>query len=343
MLSKQFSELKQKRYDIFGVGNTLVDSEYQITFEKLKTIGIPRGRMTLIDYEKACEVESVLSSANQIAKHRSGGSACNTLAAASGFGSKTFFCHNVGNDAVGNHFKIDAQKNGIELDDRKAVIGKTGNCIVLITPDGERTMATHLGVSSDFSFPYINKNALLSSRILYIEGYLTSSEKATNVLLKAIEFAKSNGVAICLTLSDVLIIRSFRKRLDSILEKQVDFLFCNADEAICYTKSTNLEEAMKRLSVVSNNWAITRGKNGVIINDSNQRFVLQAPKVNCIDANGAGDLFAGAFLYGILNGITVKKSGLLAVLASSQLVTMHGNKLFADDYRDIYLKFLSKD
>ena len=207
----------------------------------------------------------------------------------------------------------------------------TGSCLVLTTPDAERTMNTCLSISSNFSIKNINLVDLKSSEYLYIEGYLVTSDVAMEAVHQSIEFSSKNDVKIALTFSDLAMVKYFKDNFKSILNNKIDLLFCNEDEAKTFSGYDKLEDSIKYLGKLSSTLVVTLGKNGSLIYHNGEKITIDPYPTKAIDTVGAGDTFAGAFLYGITNGLSLKKSGELASLLSSKVVSKIGPRLEKDD------------
>ena len=204
----------------------------------------------------------------------------------------------------------------------------TGSCLVLTTPDAERTMNTSLGVSSNYSVKNINFDDLKLSRYLYIEGYLVTSDIAVDAIKKSISFCKENDVKISLTFSDLSMVKYFKDKFHNILDYKIDLLFCNKEEAENFTEENDFKKCCRKMLELSEMVVITKGDQGsLIISNSGESIEIEPNNVNALDTVGAGDTYAGAFLYGLNNGLSLKKSGELASSLSSKVVTKLGPRL----------------
>lgn len=197
----------------------------------------------------------------------------------------------------------------------------------MITPDADRTMNTFLGISSELKEQDINYEALGDSQYLYIEGYLVSSPDAHFAAIKARDFAREKGVKVATTLSDPNMVRFFKPEIEQILDGGVDLLFCNDDEALEYTGAENVEKALTILSQQAKQVVITLGKEGALSFDGEKVQTIEPFNVKALDTNGAGDMFAGAFMYGLTNGLSWADTGKLASFSSAHLVTQFGPRL----------------
>ena len=316
-----------KKFDVYGIGNALVDMEFEVTADFLKQANIEKGLMTLVDENRQTEIVNTLTGTQH--KRSCGGSAANTMIAVSQFGGKSFYSCKVASDETGDFYFKDLMDNGVEtnLSTSSLESGITGKCIVLITPDADRTMNTFLGITQNFSTKELIEEHIKNSNYLYIEGYLVASPTGKEASIKAKKIAESHNVKTALTFSDVNMVNFFADGLSEMIGSGVDLLFCNEAEAFAYTKSNNIDEAVAGLKKIAKTFAITRGPKGALVFDGEEEIHVVTIPVEAIDTNGAGDLFAGAMLYGINNGMTYAEAAKLGCLASSTLVTQFGARL----------------
>ncbi len=317
----------QKVYDVYGIGNALVDMEFEVSSEFLHENNVEKGTMTLVDENRQNELISALS--KHVTKKQSGGSAANTMIALSQFGGKGFYSCKVANDELGDFYMNDLREANVDcnLQEDNRESGETGKCLVMVTPDADRTMNTFLGITSSFSESEIVESALKSSEWLYIEGYLVTSEDGLRAMIQAKKMAERNGVKTALTFSDPNMVKFFREGMDQVIGASVDLLFCNEDEALAYTQTDHIKAARELLKKDAKTFVITMGKNGAIVFDGDTFIDIEAYPVKAIDTNGAGDMFAGAFLYGITHGHTYAQAAKIASLASSKIVSKFGPRL----------------
>ncbi len=312
-----------KKYDLYGLGNALVDMEFSIDDSFLARHGIAKGHMTLVDEARLLSLVESLNGYEP--KKSSGGSAANTLIAAQNFGIRTFYSCKVARDETGAYFIRDLNRSGIETNPHhQSRDGTSGRCLVLITTDAERSMNTCLGISETLGIEELNEAALLESRCLYIEGYLSSSPSARAAAVRCRELAESNGIRTSLTLSDPSMVEIFRAGLEEMLGNGVDQLFCNEEEALGWAKTDRMDIAISELSDISPNLNITMGTRGSLCVDKGSVTEIPAFAVEAIDSNGAGDIFAGACLYGWASGMNPEQAAAFANYAASRLVTHFG-------------------
>ena len=330
-----------KKYDVYGIGNALVDIEYHTSIEKLSELDIEKGLMTLIDEKKQNNLITHLDDSHETMA--CGGSAANTVIALAQLGANTHFDCRVANDISGQFYLQDLHDSGVHsslLLDR-SFIGITGKCLVFVTPDADRTMNTFLGASELLSIRDIDEEAIRHSDTVYLEGYLVSADCTRNAAIEARRIAENAGVKTALTLSDPNMVIFFRDGIEEMLGDGVDLLFANEDEACELAQSKDLNDAIEAIKKVAKTFAITRGKAGAMLYDGTELIEIAAHEVEAIDTLGAGDLFAGAFLYGRSQGMSFKQSGDLASLASSRIVTQYGPRLAASETKKLLASFRS--
>jgi sugar/nucleoside kinase (ribokinase family) len=210
--------------------------------------------------------------------------------------------------------------------------GVTGKCLVMVTPDAERTMNTYLGVSDEFAENEIDQSALAKSEWFYVEGYLQTDDPRTTVVKSAVEFAKQQGVKVALSLSDPFVAQLFGDNLKSVIGDGVDLIFCNKDEALAFTGADTIDQASKELKTYSASFVITDGAKGATVFDGKTLLQVPGVKAKAIDTNGAGDMFAGAFLYAITSGKSYLKAAQLANQAAAMVVERFGPRLDKADF-----------
>lgn len=332
--SKQKRSL-MKKYHIYGIGNALVDMEIEVTPDFLKETGVEKGMMTLVD--EARQKQLIEKVKGNIHKRSCGGSAANTIIGAHQLGARTFYSCKVASDETGDFYFNDLVENGVSTNlHGKREDGITGKCMVFVTPDADRTMNSFLGITETFSKNEIQWDDLADSEVLYVEGYLVTSETGRAAAIEAKKFAKEKGVQVALTLSDPGVVGFFRDGFKEMIGDGVDILFCNEAEALSFTETSNLNDAFEKLKTVSKKLAITQGPDGALLWDGEKEIDILTRKVNAVDTNGAGDLFAGAFLYGLTHGMNFRDCGKLACACSSELVTHFGARLPKEKTQQVY-------
>ena len=242
---------------------------------------------------------------------------------------------------TGQFFVEDLHDSGVHstLTLSESYTGVTGKCLVFVTPDADRTMNTFLGASADLTVDDVDSGAIEHSDYVYLEGYLVSADSTLQAAIKAREIAEKNGVKTALTLSDPNMVIYFRDAMQEMLGSGVDLLFANEDEACELAQTKDLDSAVESMKKVARTFAITRGKQGALLFDGGNIINIDAYPVEAIDTLGAGDSFAGAFLYGLTHGIGFERSGTLASLVSSRIVTQYGPRLSKANMKDLFNSF----
>lgn len=324
------------KYHVYGIGNALVDKEFEVSDDFLASSNIDKGLMTLVEQDRLLEILEKLNSTFGLKKRASGGSAANTIIAVSYFGGKTYYSCNVANDETGDFYVNDLKAAGVDTNlgaDRED--GVTGNCLVMVTPDAERTMNTYLGITANLSTKHLDEEAIKASEYLYIEGYLVSSDTARPAAIEAKRIAEANGVKTAFTFSDPAMVQFFKDGLVEMIGDGVDLLFCNEAEALSFSDTDNVSDAALQLKKIAKRFVITLGNKGAIIFDGDNQLNIAPNAVTAVDSNGAGDMFAGAFLYAITHGYSYQQAGDLASLASAEVVANFGPRLESEHHDKI--------
>ncbi|MDH3879686.1 MAG: adenosine kinase, partial [Desulfobacterales bacterium] len=310
-----------KKYMAYGIGAALVDTEIKVQDAELTQMNVEKGLMTLVDEARQRELLGHLEGHLVKASHASGGSAGNSMIASAQFGGPTFMSCKVADDADGDIYVADLEAAGVDhcLNGARAS-GTTGKCLVLITPDAERSMNTFLGISETLSIEQLDAEAIAASEYLYIEGYLVTSPTGRAAAIKAREIAEAAGVKTSLSFSDPGMVEFFRDGMAEIIGDRVDLVFCNEAEAMGWAQSDNLDETVEKLQQIAGSFVITRGAQGALTFDGAELAEIPPHRVQAVDTNGAGDMFAGAFLYAITRGESFPTAGRFASLAAGNIV-----------------------
>ncbi len=323
-------------YDVYSIGNALVDKEFEVDERFFIDSGIEKGFMTLIDEDKQQEILDLLMSRYGLKKRAGGGSAANSIYALSQFGGKAFFSCKVANDEPGHFYMQELGANNVETNlSQEREEGTTGRCLVMVTPDAERTMLTALGISQLVSVDELNHDAIKASTYAYTEGYLVTSPSAYSAVLEMKRVAKEAGVKFAMTFSDPAMVEYFSEGINDFIGDGVDLLFCNEQEVKLWSGESELEAACKALEKVAKQFAVTLGANGARLFDGERYIDIDAHKVRAIDSNGAGDMFSGAFLYGLSKGYDFETSGKLASVAASIVVSQFGPRLSPEQHKEV--------
>ena len=326
------------KYDVYGIGNALVDMEYEIEVADLETLGIDKGVMTLMDEERQLRMMDHLAAHPH--QRSSGGSAANSMIAVRQFGGTSFYSCKVAEDDLGHFYMKDLLDGGVDTNHHtEKEAGHTGRCVVLVTPDSDRTLCTFLGISGELSTKELVEDALRDSACFYMEGYLVTSETARQACIAAKRVAEAAGVKTAISLSDPNMVRFFKAGLLEMIGSSVDLLFANEDEARDMAGAADLNGTVAYLKTVSREFVITRGARGALVWDGQTLLDIDPVKVEAVDTVGAGDMFAGAFLYGLGRGWDHRRAGALASAASAKLVTSLGPRMVAAETRAILQGF----
>lgn len=313
------------QYDVFGVGNALVDIQARISENWLSQTGFDKGIMTLVD---DAQQQSVLSRLSGIHLNKcAGGSAANTIVGIADFGGRAAYAGKVSKDENGEFFLQDMRKMGVSIEVAPSPAGQTGTCAVLITEDAQRTMLTNLAVSATLCEDDIDEETIRRSRYVYIEGYLLTNPVQKAAAYKAMNLAKQYGNKVALTASDPFLCNLCRDEIWSLLHGPVDLFFCNELEAQSLTGKTDVIECAAEIHRHAENVAMTLGANGSLLMHEGQAIPIEGVPVEAIDTTGAGDMYAGALLFGITNGMSWKQAGHLASHASARIVSQLGARM----------------
>lgn len=322
-------------YNVYGLGNALVDIECALSAEVLSTIGMDKGVMTLLD--ESVQNQAIAQLKDYKTKRVCGGSAANTIIAISQLGGKTFYSCKVAADEYGEFYTQDLLACGVDtnLTTQTPAAGITGKCLVLVTPDADRTMGTFLGISSQLSVSDLNHEAIASAEYTYLEGFLVSSDPSQQAAIKAGQLAKTAGRKVALSLSDYNMVKFFKPGLLAMIGDGVDLLFANESEALLMADTEDFATAVEHTKTYAKTFAITRGAQGSVIFDGEQVLEIAPHPVKAIDTVGAGDMYAGAVLYGITHGLSWAQAGALGSKAAAQLVTAYGARMATDELQTL--------
>lgn len=328
------------KLDVYGIGNALVDKEFEVDDAFFAEAGIEKGFMTLIDATQQEQLLSLLSRRYTLKKRAGGGSAANSLYALSQFGGKAFYSCKVANDETGDFYVEELGSANIQTNlSAQREEGNTGRCIVMVTPDAERTMLTHLGISQYVSEADLKLDVAATAQYVYVEGYLVTSDSARAAAKRLKSSAEQAGVKTAFTFSDPAMVEYFCDGVNELIGSGVDLLFCNEKEAKIWSGEEDFMSACKKIGSIAKQFAITRGANGALLFDG-ENFIEIAPnKVTAVDTNGAGDMFSGAFMYGLTQGMSFKDAGDLASLASATVVSQFGPRLAPAQHTELLQKF----
>ncbi|HEY5664265.1 MAG TPA: adenosine kinase [Ilumatobacter sp.] len=312
----------EARYDVVGIGNALVDVIAHAHDDFLDHHRLTKGRMDLIDDGRALALYRALGSAVEM----SGGSAANTMCGVASFGGRAAYLGKVTDDDLGRAFGHDLLAVGVQFrPGRHDNDVPTGHCIIVVTPDAERTMNTYLGASSLLGIDDLDDAAIAAGQVLYMEGYLYDRDEAKAAFRHAAAVAHAAGRTVSLTLSDSFCVDRHRDDFRSLVSDEVDLLFGNEAELIALYETDTFEQAVAELRLHCRLAAITIGAKGSIIVTSDDLLEVPAvPVRRVIDTTGAGDLYAAGFLHGMTTGRSLDECARLGSLAAAEVISHVG-------------------
>ena len=318
-----------KKYQVVGIGNAMVDVLASAPEAFLAEVGIQKGIMQLIDMPRAIDLYSRIGPAKEI----SGGSAANTIAGVAHLGGRTAYVGKVKDDQLGAIFTHDLRAQGADYATPFAArdaAQETGRCIILVTPDGERSMNTYLGVTEFLSPADIFEAQMAEADWIYLEGYRFDGPESHQAFAKAIKACKGAGGLVSITLSDPFCVERHREAFRTMICADVDLLFANRAEMLSMYQTDDLPRAMALAAAEVAIVACTEGDKGAHILSEGQHWHVPAIPTRIVDATGAGDLFAGAFLWGLTNGHDLETCGRMGCIAASEVISHIGARPEAD-------------
>ena len=328
------------KYDISALGNALVDTQYMVDHEFLGDIGLEPDSMTLASAEEHSPIIEKLENMGVESVSDCGGSATNSLVAASYYGSNCHHVCRVADDDDGKKYLDSLQKAGVKHIgfSKEGSELPTGKCLIFVTPDAKRTMSSMLGISAHLGSKDINYDAVDNSKIFYIEGYMVTSDENFSAVTSVLENINSENTLKALSLSDAGIVNGFKDKFKQIESYGIDMIFCNDDEAIAFAETSNLEEAINFYKEQSYMIAITKGSEGSIVINGGEEIFSPAEEITPVDTNGAGDMYAGSFMHAYLNGLDLSECARFSNYASSKVVETFGPRLTAEGYENVLNK-----
>ena len=312
--------------DVFGLGNAIVDTEIRVDDGFLRSQAITKGHMTLIDSET---MQSLLRALDDQPRSRcSGGSAANTIYAIQAFGHATAYACKVNADEAGLFFVRDMARAGVKINqDIAEQPNHSGQCLVMVTDDAERTMTTDLGISSALELADVDQSLLVQAKYYYVEGYLSSSVQSTDVARWCREVAQQAGIYTAVSLSDPSMVEFFRDGLTAILGNGVHTLFCNEEEALAWAGTDRLDIAVAELKDIAPELYITLGAKGSTAVLDGHAYTAEPVTVKPVDTNGAGDMYAGAVLAARVSGADPRAAARFGNHCAAELVRHFGARL----------------
>lgn len=319
--------MSDKKYDVFGVGNAIVDILAQVEDQVINDLSLNKGSMALMTTEQQGDILTVINDPSLT--FAAGGSAANSMVAIAQSGGKAVYTGRVADDTNGEYYKKGMEAEGILFYVPPAESGHepTGSSVILTTPDAERTMCTHLGISTSLAKSDVDFDLLAQSKCCYVEGYLWTSDGPREACIEVFKHAKQNGVLSSFTLSDSFLVDLFADQFKDVIKEHCDIIFCNADEAKKLIGSDDLEHCVKEIGALCNQSFITDGPNGAYVAIDGEVAKVDGFDVKAVDTVGAGDAFAGGVLYGLTNGLSAEKSARWGNYLASRVVSKFGPRL----------------
>ncbi len=324
-MENKLSKLNFKKViDLVGIGNAIVDIIVKVEDKFLDINNLQKGSMNLIDIQDS---KNILNQCN-ILKKVSGGSAANTVVALANLGNKVEFIGRVKDDKFGYFFSNDIKASGTIFEIKPVQsLEESAHSIILITPDAQRTMCTYLGASVEFEKQNINFKSIQTSKYLYLEGYLWDAEKAKLAFLEAAKIAKESNTQIILSLSDSFCVERHRESFLKLIKDYVDILFCNESELKSLFEKVELDTCINDIKSICKLSVVTLGEKGsLIINDEKIEEVKPYIFGEIIDTTGAGDIYAGGFIHGLIKGFKFKECGVYGSICAGHIITKTGSR-----------------
>ena len=313
----------KKTIDVLGIGNAIIDVLADADDVFLLEHNLNKGSMTLVDERTSSNIYSAMKNKIQM----SGGSAANTIFGLAQLGCSSAFIGKRSNDDLGNIFYSDLTKSEIIFNTSPLDTGESSaRCLILVTPDAERTMATFLGSSSKLTAEDINEDEIEASKIIYLEGYLFDPLEAQEAFTAAAKFAKKHNTKVSFTLSDAFCVERHKTKMRPFVQNNVDILFCNEGEVKALYETNSLDDAINMLKSEVEIGIVTKGEHGAIIVEKSIAHEIEAFPTNVVDTTGAGDFFAAGFLAGVSKNFDLVKAGMLGAACSSEIISHYGGR-----------------
>lgn len=319
--TREHARIEQPDIDVVGIGNALVDVLSHETDDFVTRLDLERGAMTLIEEDRAHELYDAMGPGVEI----SGGSAANTVVGVAALGGAAAFVGKARDDQLGEVFRHDLRSLGVRFDNDLADEGPpTGRCLIVVTPDAQRTMNTYLGVSSFLGPDDVDADLVRSAQVVYLEGYLFDRPEAKEAYWKASRLAHDAGRHVSLTLSDSFCVERHWSEWRDLVHDEIDLLFANEAE-ICALYKCDFDDALQQVRKEVHAAALTRSAHGSVIVCGDDIHVVPAhPATQLVDTTGAGDLYASGFLYGFTHGFDLGRCGRLGALTAAEVISHLG-------------------
>ncbi len=311
-----------KKNKALGIGNAIVDAVCKVNENFLKSHNLQKGTMKLINEDELKKLQNEVKPSEFIA----GGSVANSIVGLSSFGNQVYFIGKLNNDLFGKKYFENLRKENVGFNfDNETYKDSTGICFVFITPDGERTMTTYLGIANKLSEKEVNHKEIEQSELILIEGYLWDTPEAKNAISKSIEIAIKNSTLVSLSLSDVFCVERYKKEFLDLTKNKIDLLFGNEGEFKSLFEYDNIEKIIQELSTLNKIFVITMGEKGVTLVHKKEIVKVPSERIEkVVDLTGAGDLFASGFVHGFINKMGFEKSLKLGTKSAAEIIKILG-------------------
>lgn len=327
----------EKDIDVYGIGNPLIDVLVDVDDKDLKALGLEKGVMHLVDERRRKELLEHVKAME--VTYLCGGACPNTIIALASLGLKTALA---GKTGVGKHAEIYQKtlKNDDVKNDLRTGKGPTGSSIIMVTPDNERTMCTHLGMCQHFSSDDLDPDSIRRSKILYFTGYMWDTDSQKSAVKEAIWIAHGSGTKVIFDIADPFCVDKNRSEFLELIEKDCDVVFANEEEAKMLFRKDDPAHSLSELAKMSDVAIVKIGSKGALIRSSSEELQIPVNSVSAIDTTGAGDMFAAGFIYGISLGMDLYNSGVFASYLASHVVTQKGSQFLQDKRLEIISSIL---
>jgi sugar/nucleoside kinase (ribokinase family) len=317
-----------RRYMVYGIGNGLVDKQVKITDSELEDLRLHKGYMELADQAEQARILTYLG--NRDSELHAGGSAANTVVGIGQMGGTAAYACSLAADELGRHYAADFATLGVHLTGHLKSREQTGLCLILITPDGERTMKTYLGASTQLTPEDIDEGVMAQSQWVYIEGYLLVGDSTRAACFHALDLAQKHGTTIAYSFSDGFLVANFGEYLKKIVTEYADLVFANELEAAAYTGMRDPQASLATILQDCRNACVTCSENGSYIHYNGATYYVPAYATQAVDLTGAGDMYAAGVLYGLAMHATPEQAARLGSRAASYVVRQMGARLPGD-------------
>jgi len=321
---------------VYGIGNPLIDVVISSTDKDLKNLELSKGVMHLVDESRQSEIIQYFKKSTP--QYFPGGSAPNTLLACAGLGTLSLIAGKIGHDEFGNIYQEQADRYGV-VSGLVRGDGPTGSSIILVTPDGERTMNTHLGMCREYSPADIDEKKLVQSTFFYFTGYMWDTDSQKAAIRKAISIAKENNVQIVFDVADPFAVDRNKDEFLIMIEHDVDVLFANYAELAILFDSENVDSSADELMKIVHCAGIKLGKKGSLVLDDGKKYHLPPQPISAIDSTGAGDMYAAGFLTALAKGYSIKRAGEIGGLLAEEIIQKSGAQFAIDKINFLRIKF----